>query len=306
MTPEDDRDYSNGDKGVAALADAAWPDEGRLRLILDSIPAPVSYVDASQRFRYNNGAYDHWVGRPHVELYGAHLSEVLGEKAYAVVRPYAERALAGESVSFEEELEYADGSLRFVNVSYIPDADERGSVRGFVVLVRDLSDRKRVEDSMRFQAHLLDTVEQAVIATDMEGNITYWNRHAEKLYGWGAGEAVGRNILEITPAETSTAQATEIMSRLTAGQTWTGEFDVRRRDGSIFPAQISDTPIQDEGGNLVGVVGVSADISERRRSEAAVREAERSALRERARMWYEANDRGFRKRIVEAVSELAS
>ena len=280
MTPKDERDYSNGDPGVAALADAAWPDEGRLRLILNSIPAPVSYVDTSQRFRYNNGAYDHWVGRPHLELYGSHMREVLGEKAYAVVRPYAERALAGESVSFEEELEYADGLRRFVNVSYIPDFDELGRVRGFVALVRDLSERKHAEDSMRFQAHLLDTVEQAVIATDMEGKITYWNRHAEKLYGWGAAEAVGRNILEVTPAETSSSQAAEIMSRLTSGETWTGEFDVRRRDGSLFPAQVSDTPIQDGGGNLVGVVGVSADISERRRAEAAVREAERRALLE--------------------------
>src|SRR3712207_1920384 len=133
---------------------------------------------------------------------------------------------------------------------------------------------------MRFQARLLDTVEQAVISTDTAGKITYWNSHAEKLYGWSAAEAVGRNILEVTPAETSSAQAAEIMSRLSSGETWTGEFDVRRRDGSVFPAQVSDSPIHDEGGRLVGVVGVSADISERRRSEAAVRDAERRALRE--------------------------
>jgi PAS domain S-box-containing protein len=280
MTPKDEHKNQNGDQLYAALAESPYLDEGHLRRVLDSLPAPVSYVDTECRFRYNNNAYDRWIGRPHLELYGAHLREVLGEKAYADVLPYAEAALGGESVSFEKELEYADGSRRFVNVSYIPDFDERGRVRGFVSLVRDLSERKRAEASMRFQAHLLDTVEQAVIATDTEGTITYWNRHAEKLYGWSAAEAVGRNILEVTPAETSSAQAAEIMSRLTAGETWTGEFEVRRRDGSIFPAQISDTPIHDEAGRLVGVVGISADISEHRRSEAAVREAERMALRE--------------------------
>ena len=279
MTPKDDHD-NIGEQLSAALADAPRLDEAHLRRILDSVPAPVSYVDTEYRFRYNNNAYDRWVGRPHPELYGAHMREVLGEKAYADVRPYAEAALTGEAVSFEKELEYADGSRRFVSVSYIPDFDERGRVRGFVSLVRDLSERKRAEDSMRFQAHLLDTVEQAVIATDTEGKITYWNRYAERLYGWSAAEAVGRNILEVTPAETSSAQATEIRTRLPSGETWSGEFDVRRRDGSAFPAQVSDTPIQDEQGRLVGVVGVSADISERRRSEAAVREAERRALRE--------------------------
>jgi PAS domain S-box-containing protein len=280
MAPKEDHHERLGERLYTALAESPQLDDASLRRILDSIPAPVSYVDASQRFRYNNGAYDHWVGRPHLELYGAHMREVLGEKAYAVVRPYAEAALEGESVSFERELEYADGSVRFVSVSYIPDFDGLGRVRGFVSLVRDLSERKRAEDSMRFQGRLLDTVEQAVIATDTDGTITYWNRHAEKLYGWSAAEALGRNILEVTPAETSSAQAAEIMRRVSAGETWTGEFDVQRRDGSAFPAQVSDTPIHDERGSLVGVVGVSADISERRRAEAAVREAERRALRE--------------------------
>ena len=280
MTPKDDQENQLGERLHTALAESPYLDEGHLRLILDSVPAPVSYVDTSQRFRYNNRAYDRWVGRPSLELYGAHMREVLGEKAYADVRPYAEAALNGEAVSFEKELEYADGTLRFVSVSYIPDFDERGGVRGFVALIGDLSARKRAEDSMRFQAHLLDTVEQAVIATDKDGKITYWNRHAEKLYGWSAAEAVGRNILEVTPAEDASAQAMEIIRHVTEGETWTGEFDVRRRDGSTFPIQVSDTPIHDERGRLVGIVGISADITERRRAEAAVREAERSALRE--------------------------
>ena len=280
MTPKDDRHNTNGEHPAAAIADSPHLDERHLQCLLDIVPAPVSYVDTEQRFRYNNDAYDTWVGRPHLELYGTHLREVLGEKAYADVRPYVEAALAGESVSFEKELEYADGSRRFVSVSYIPDFDDAGRVRGFVSLVRDLSERKRAEDSMRFQAQLLDTVEQAVIATDTEGKITYWNRHAEKLYGWCASEAVGRNILEVTPAETSSEQASEILRSVTSGETWTGEFHVRRRDGSTFPVQVSDTPIHDEGGRLVGVVGVSADITERRRSERAILEAERKALRE--------------------------
>jgi PAS domain S-box-containing protein len=279
MTPTDDYNRSR-DRLVAALADAPHFKEEYLRLILDAVPAPVSYIDTEQRFRYNNRVYDTWFGRPHAELYGVHIREVIGEKAYTEVRPYVEKALAGSEVSCEKELEYADGVRRFVNISYIPDFDDGGRVRGFVALVKDLSKTKRNEESLRFQAHLLDTVEQAVIATDMAGTITYWNRHAEQLYGWSAAEATGRNILEVTPAETSHAQAAEIMTRLTAGQTWSGEFNVRRRDGTSFPAMVTDTPIQDEGGSLIGIVGISADISERKRTEEALHEAERHALRE--------------------------
>jgi PAS domain S-box-containing protein len=279
MTLKDDHKGSR-DLVVAALADASRLKEERLRCILDAIPAPVSYVDTEQRFRFNNKAYDAWIGRPHDELFGAHMREALGEKAYVEVRPYAETALAGRESYFEKELEYADGVRRFVSVSYIPDFDDAGSVRGFVALVRDLSKRRRIEESLRFQANLLDTVEQAVIATDLAGTITYWNHHAERLYGWEAAEAIGRNILEVTPAETSQGQAAEIMSRLAAGETWSGEFNVRRRDGTSFPAMVTDTPIQDESGSLVGIVGVSADVSGRKRAEEAMHEAERRALRE--------------------------
>src|SRR5215210_7176262 len=240
MSPTNDPQASR-DAVVTAEAPAARLDAGHLRRVLDAIPTPVSYVDTELRFRYNNRAYDAWTGVPHEQLYGRHIREALGEKAYTEVLPYAEQALSGREANFERELEYSDGTRRYVSVSYVPDFDDAGSVRGFVAHIRDLTARRRAEESMRFQAQLLDTVEQAVIATDLEGRISYWNRYAEKLYGWPAGEAVGRSVLEMTPAETSAGQAAEIMSRLLAGEAWSGEFVVRRRDGSCFPAMVIDS-----------------------------------------------------------------
>ncbi|MDT7689552.1 MAG: hypothetical protein QOE46_2311 [Acidobacteriota bacterium] len=269
------------DQIAAALADdAPRLDEERLRLILDAVPAPVSYLDAGQRYRFNNKAYDLWLGRPRAELYGRHLREVFGEEQYEAMRPFVERALAGEEVVFESELIYPDNSRRAINVTLVPEPDGEGGVRGFVAVIKDLTRARRADTSLRFQAQLLDTVEQAVIATDLEGKITYWNRHAERVYGWKAEETIGRSILEVTPAETSTEQAAEIMLRLMEGETWSGEFNVRRRNGRTFPALVTDTPIHDEGGRLIGVVGVSADITERKRAEAALHQAERRALSE--------------------------
>jgi PAS domain S-box-containing protein len=279
MTPFDDLNGSR-DPLVAAPGEEARLDEAHLRRVLDAIPTPVSYVDRGLHFRYNNRAYDSWVGRPHEELYGMHVREALGEKAYAEILPHMQKALAGRDAHFERELEYSDGTRRYVSVSYIPDFDAGGGVRGFVAHVRDFTGRRQAEESARFQAHLLDTVEQAVIATDLEGRIIYWNHFAEKLYGWPAAEAVGRSILEVTPDESEGAQAAEIMSYLAAGRTWSGEFKVRRRDGTSFPALVTDTPIHDEAGHLVGIVGVSTDLTERKRAEAAVHAAERRALKE--------------------------
>ncbi|MGB9178546.1 MAG: CHASE domain-containing protein [Pyrinomonadaceae bacterium] len=143
---------------------------------------------------------------------------------------------------------------------------------------RDITERKRVEDAIRFQAHLLDTVEQAVIATDLDGNITYWNRFAETLYGYPASEVAGRNITDVTPADESIKRAEEIMSQLQKGESWSGEMLLRRRDGSVFPALVATSPIYGEDGKFAGVVGLSADITARKRTEEALREADQRAI----------------------------
>jgi diguanylate cyclase (GGDEF)-like protein/PAS domain S-box-containing protein len=118
-----------------------------------------------------------------------------------------------------------------------------------------------------FHARLLDAVGQAVIAADPQGKVIYWNRAAQELYGWSAEEAIGRPIMEVTPSEALLEQAEEIMSELMAGRSWTGEFVGRRKDGTTFPALVTDTPAHDEEGNLVAIIGVYTDITERKRME---------------------------------------
>jgi diguanylate cyclase (GGDEF)-like protein/PAS domain S-box-containing protein len=129
-----------------------------------------------------------------------------------------------------------------------------------------------------FHARLLDAVGQAVIATDPLGKVIYWNRAAESLYGWSVEEIMGRSIVEITPSEDFAEQAEEIMSELMAGRSWTGEFTVRRKDGTTFPALVTDTPVHDEQGNLVAIIGVSTDITELKQSEELRRSEERFRL----------------------------
>jgi diguanylate cyclase (GGDEF)-like protein/PAS domain S-box-containing protein len=133
--------------------------------------------------------------------------------------------------------------------------------------------RKRAEQAIAFQAHLLDMVEQAVIATDMRGVITYWNRFAEQLYGWPRQEAVGHDMLELLLDEAADAQAPESSARIRSGERWAGEIRMRRRDGTTFPAHTINSPIRDEQGMPAGVVGVSVDMTERKRIEEIQRDA---------------------------------
>lgn len=132
------------------------------------------------------------------------------------------------------------------------------------------------------RAHFLDHIGEAVIATDLDGTIIYWNHEAEDLYGFDRQEALGRSIYDITVPAVSRSQAEEIMRRLQAGETWSGEFEVQRRSGERFPAQVTDVPVLDEEGRLWAIVGVSSDLTERRKEE--------QRLEERLEQLVEANE----------------
>ncbi len=233
--------------------------------------------DRAGRFVYSN--------KPLLDLLGISLEEIIGKNFFDLNYPEDLAARlqkqiqqvfdTGKVVRDETPFTSPTGAGGFYEYIFTPVfAADGTTVESVAGLTRDVTERKQAEESLRFQAKLLDTVEQSAIATDLDGNIIYWNHFAEQLYGWKAEQAIGRNILEVTSADTSVEQGEEIMSQLRQGKSWAGEFTVKRRDGTEFPAQVIDSPITDAEGNLIGIVGVSIDITERKRAEEALRESE--------------------------------
>lgn len=214
-------------------------------------------------------------------IFGWTLDEILGRRMHDVTHhshpdgtPFPREECEGLRVLREGKMmsEYRDVFIRkdgtFFDVVYSSSPLRGdGEITGLVVVFRDITERNQAEQEIRFQAHLLNAVKQAVIATDLEGKIIFWNSFAENLYGWSSAEALGANILEVTPSPDLTKQAAEIMASLQTGKSWQGEFEVRRRDGSFFPAQVNDSPIFNDKGELIGIVGVSVDNTQRRRAE---------------------------------------
>jgi diguanylate cyclase (GGDEF)-like protein/PAS domain S-box-containing protein len=107
-----------------------------------------------------------------------------------------------------------------------------------------------------------EAVGHAVIATSLDGVVFLWNRAAEELYGWSAAEAVGRPIYDLTVPERMQESALDIMAELQAGRPWSGAFTVRRKDSSTFSALVTDSGLHDDEGRLVGIVGVSINLSD--------------------------------------------
>src|SRR5690606_3709034 len=103
-----------------------------------------------------------------------------------------------------------------------PDAALLDAATQIGVQLGRVLERERAQEQILFQARLLDSVGQAVIASDIAHRIVYWNRAAETLYGWTREEALGRIDSEVIPARADPGQTAEIVTRLAAGQSWSG------------------------------------------------------------------------------------
>ncbi len=116
------------------------------------------------------------------------------------------------------------------------------------------------DDSTAFSSEeVLDAVGQALVVSDVAGVVTYWNAAAEALYGWTSEEALGRPIDELTVPQAGQETFAAIMKGLHAGVRWSGCLPVRRKDGFVFPALVTDAGIYHQGA-LVGIVAVSTNL----------------------------------------------
>ena len=130
-------------------------------LIIDAMPAYVSYVDRECRYQLVNRRYEELTGITVQEIRGRHVWEVIGEVAWREAAPFVARVLGGEPVSYETEMTGVDGKLLTLQVFHVPDRDSRGGVQGYVSLIHDISEKKKTEQTLqRYSRRLIDLEEE--------------------------------------------------------------------------------------------------------------------------------------------------
>jgi two-component system, OmpR family, sensor histidine kinase VicK len=119
--------------------------EEQLRLITNTLPVLIAYVDDRECYQFNNQAYTDWLGKSLTTIHGSPMREVWGEDCYPRMQTYIHQALAGNVVTYENEIQLHDGTTRSVSINYIPHIDNDEKVSGFFALTSDISDRKAIE-----------------------------------------------------------------------------------------------------------------------------------------------------------------
>jgi PAS domain S-box-containing protein len=238
--------------------------ENRLRQITENMQDMLMITDENLRIRYASASY-----KP---VLGYAPSEIIGKLAYDFVHPddmpkvletTAEAFKKKTATTFELRVKRPDGSYVLLEVTGKPLVDKDDNVTGVVMTSRDVTERKKIEEKMQFQAHLLNAIGQAVIAADTNGAVIYWNQAAEHVYGWKKDEVLGSSIVNRLMGD-KFQQLEEAYDMFSHGKAWTGETVIKRRDGRILSMIITATPITDDNGEVTGILGVSTDITEQK------------------------------------------
>ncbi|MBI3950423.1 MAG: PAS domain-containing protein [Acidobacteria bacterium] len=272
----------------------------QLRLIADSLPMLISYVDADQRYRFNNKQYEVWVGRRRREMYGKHIKEIMSETAYETIREHIEAALAGQKVTYEGWVSFQDADPRYIQAMHVPHVDRQGKVKGFFALIEDITERKRAEaEIQRLNCDLKRRVETLqtlfdvapvgiAVAHDPECQQITVNPAGAVMLGIRPDGNVSKSApggdhlpfkvfrdgKEVPPDELPMqyAAAHDVSFRDL-------ELDIVHDDGQVFNLYEYASPLHDEHGNVRGCLGMWVDITERKRAE---REREELLQREQA------------------------
>lgn len=140
------------------IAAALGRSEARLRLINDTIPILIGYVDHNEVYQYTNKGYSDWYGLPEGEVTGRKVIEVTGPEVYAQVSDYLRLALAGQQVSYEYHMQ-RQGRQVFAHSTLVPETGSRGETLGFFVFSYEITEQKRMQAAL-LQAQKMEAIGQ--------------------------------------------------------------------------------------------------------------------------------------------------
>jgi diguanylate cyclase (GGDEF)-like protein/PAS domain S-box-containing protein len=260
--------------GLKQAQEALRDSEAGMRLIMDNVPARVSYIDRDYRYRFLNRHNEEWLGESRKELTGRGFADVVGHDRESQLGPLLDRVLTGETVSTEMELVQPDGSARWESVHYAPNRDAEGNVIGIYMVHADIHDQKRNEEELKrvnwmLSSHISNTP-LAVLEWDRDYRLVRWSPQAGNIFGWDSEEILGISLAD-NPLlhEEDRNGFTGLVERLMGGEEprATGLTRNHRKDGDTIWCEWYHSALLDESGRIVSILSFVQDVSSRIQAE---------------------------------------
>lgn len=243
----------------------------RFRLVTNSIPFLLAYLDRDITFRFINEPFCQWFGLPRSAILGAPMRALVGEEAYELARPHIQKALAGEKTSLTNRFRHADGSVHIARSTYIPDRQPDGQVRGFISSIDDITYQEEVKDRLRQSEHrlraIIANIPIVLFTLDSSGIFILLEGKGLQTLGLTPGQVVGQSVDDVYRGNTPLLQC---IHRALAGESF--QELVSDLNGHSFETWYS--PLLDGDGQVQGVLGISADVTERVEAVNALRMSE--------------------------------
>lgn len=269
-----DRGDENNDKSFR-------PGNEMLGVTLKSIGDGVILTDVNGRVTFLNPVAERLTGWPMTEAKDQPFEKVfhiVDEQTGAPAEyPLAAALESGEAVGLvgPTVLIARDGRRIPIEDSTAPVRLTHGDLAGIVVVFRDVTERRRAEHDHAWLAAVVDSSDDAIVSKTLDGIVTSWNPAAVRLYGYEPAQIIGRPITTIIPPELH-AEEGEILAHLRRGQRIEHYETVRvAMDGRRIDVSLTVSPIRASDGRIIGASKIARDITERKRGERALREADR-------------------------------
>ena len=242
--------------------------EKRFHSLIDSINDGFIQVDNQDRVLYVNDNLCRMTGYAREELVGKIayrlLFDPLEQAVIKVKNALRHRKIADK---YEIRLKKKNGEHVWIQISGSPVLNDQGRAIGSIGIFSDISEQKRAEIQLHFQADMLSHVSDAIITTDLTFKIQTWNRAAEKLFGFQAYEVIGKPLEKVTRMRYSKEIKGISVNKILKTDRWNGEVTLRRKDGSFVYVLISFTVIREPKAGYSSIVVIIRDITERNRAE---------------------------------------
>ncbi|MBV1959197.1 MAG: PAS domain S-box protein, partial [Pseudomonadales bacterium] len=247
--------------------------EDDLSCYKDIVSASQDYMamlDRQYRFVALNKPYESYFALPASEIIGKTILDIYGdsEKFEQIFKPAYDRALSGKVVCYEQKMYHpGTGEPGWAEFRYYPSYNDEGKAVGLVVNVRDITDRKQAEFKLKQLSQAIELSPSAVMICDAEGLIEYVNPAFERTSGHNLSEIVGRTPFEIEIYNRTDENFPGVIDKITAGLTWSGETQSRKKTGEAYWENVFFSPIHNDEGEISHYLAVKEDITLRRQQE---------------------------------------